>query len=276
MKRLFILLPLFLVVCSLFAQSPLNNRVIVRNQGNIDNHTGVKQVLISIPEALANTIMDGASIVFDSVTRTFKLEVIEGGGGGSGDGFFGTQNATGNTQHLGEDYDFTLTGVDSLTFSGQQIVLNSSGDYILGTLPEDDTTGAAIYRLALIDDAGDYKLRTSVEIWSDNFTGLVNFSGTNNPTITTYDPLTNFKVITAEYSDVGTYIIHVEGYNYATDKIVAFFTPAIIATPIVYTISPVDDFGGGSDLLFLETFDALGMHTDITGQGFLEIRIYRP
>lgn len=81
MKLLFSSLLTCLVFLT-FAQAPLSNQVTVRNQGNVDNYTGVKQVLISVPADAVNRIYNGSTLIFNDTTGVFEIDTLPASSGG--------------------------------------------------------------------------------------------------------------------------------------------------------------------------------------------------
>lgn len=75
MKKLFSIFALlfsFSLITS--AQTALNNPVYVKYQGNVDNFTGVKQALVSLPPSSVASIYDDATIQYNATTGLWEVK----------------------------------------------------------------------------------------------------------------------------------------------------------------------------------------------------------
>lgn len=140
--RLLCLIALLVSFASISAQASLNNRVQVRNQGNVDNHTGVKQVLVSLPADAVNSIYDDATLQFNATTGLFEIK---------------------------RDYRDWCVELTQSSTNAPTVVATLENE--LGGTPVWTYTGTGVYTAELDDVFVDDK--TTVDITAGNCTGLV-------------------------------------------------------------------------------------------------------
>lgn len=111
----------------------------------------------------------------------------------------------------------------------------------------------------------------------DDWVGAITQTGTDIPVAVTYDNWDNEVSMILDRRDPGVYSIQINGFNYATDKLVAFATSTSVTPGITINIAPTDVFEDPNDALFISIFDVDGAQTELSDAGslfYLEIRIY--
>lgn len=284
MKKLLFIFSFFLIIHTMNGQAALNNRVTVRNQGNVDNYTGVKQVLVSLPADSVDHIFNGSTLVFDTVHGLFRLAVPSTSGSESGGGFFIGSTATGGTIQDANGTDFQLINYQGLYFTSTSetstveirsaldfAIRSAIGSYKFITPPMPDT--GTVDRLIGYNNASGQWFAVSQNV-PDTWVAKMSQSGSGEPSFIVLDPFTG-GTITATRDDTGIYTFVIPGFDYATEqnKLVAFVSPGVTSAP-VSQFDVVDIFGAGDDGMFLQTFSPLGVAADIDGTYTIEIRLY--
>lgn len=141
-KRFLFIVALLVPLVGVNAQAALKNEVTVKYQGNIDNYTGVKQSLVSLPATSTSSIYDDAVIQFNATTGLWEIK---------------------------RDYRDYCVEMTQTSTSAPTVVATLENE--LGGTPVWTYTGVGIYTAELDDVFVDDK--TVVDITAGNCTGLV-------------------------------------------------------------------------------------------------------
>lgn len=131
-------------------------------------------------------------------------------------------------------------------------------------------------RAALLQGEGSWVVAGGSSSF-DGLVGMLTDGVGTNPVLWVWDDFESYVIDTVYSDDTGIYMIKILGYNYGNQDDLTYLsaTNGVASTPKFVTMTPLDNFGDSDNsFLMIEVYDETGVHAEIEGYIYFEMRIY--